>query len=135
MPQTRSARQYIAEALALARSSRPQEALFLLDEGLTAAREEDRSRDVALLARNAGIISSHLGDLEGAVRHYRLAREHDPDDLYVHLALADVLERLGRTADARRLVAECRDQALAANDEDVLAILRHRQPSSAAAPT
>ena len=124
MTQTSTARPALEAALAEARSSRPEAGLALLEETLATSSGTEDPRALARLARNAAILSTALGDLERAAEHYREALRHDPGDGYLRLALADAEQRLGRPERARELLAECREAATAAGDEELLAVVR-----------
>lgn len=116
----------LEEALTLARRALPEEALAVFDHGLAEAREGEDSSTVAVLARHAGVISSHVGDLERVVGYYEEAARNQPDDAFLRLALVDVYERLGQWGRARAALAECREIALSMGDEEILAMLRAR---------
>lgn len=61
------------------------------------------------------------GDLDGAVADYRLALDEDPFDPYLHVALARVLERMGRTDEALTELETAVDKGM--NDPELQLIL------------
>ena len=123
---TRQTRRALEEALALARRSQPEEALALLDKSLAGARQAEDSGAVAILARNAGIISSNVGNIQQAIRYYSEALERQPDDLYLRIALAGEHESQGQPETAREMLSKCHEIAVSVGDEDILEIL-HEQ--------
>jgi tetratricopeptide (TPR) repeat protein len=116
----------------LAEGTEPRDdAVFNLAEAYRASGSLPAARDLlrSLVARKPsfpgasfalGMTLESLEDLEGAAEAYRAAIEHKPDDLASFLNLASVLERLGRTADARGILE--RALALPMEDEQARAI-------------
>lgn len=86
------------------------------DEGIVHLRKAaELLPDKALYQRNLGAALADRNDLEGAEAAYRQALRVDPGLLQVHLALADLLDRRGKLAEA----IEHYRQAVALQPEDV----------------
>lgn len=110
-------------ALALHAGATPEEALQILDSGLADARSTSNETAIALLAKNAGLVSFHNGRLEAAVEYYREALEHSPQDGYLLFATGDVYRQLGRSSEAARCFDLCREEATRTQDQDLFSLL------------
>jgi len=105
-------------ALALAKRN-PEEALLLLDAAIQKARDEGNAQGTSLLARHAGVLWTTHGDLERAHQCYQEALRHDPTSAHLHLANADVLERLKNLVGAEESLVRAEQLARDAGDMDL----------------
>lgn len=90
-----------------------------LQEWLAARREE--SNIVIHDPRLRAFERAQNGQLEEALADYRLALEEDPFDPYLHVSVATVLQRLGRTDEGLRELEEAVEKS--ANDPELQLIL------------
>lgn len=107
-------------ALAMA-SSRPAEALSLLDAELELARESADDEAVVTLARNAGVLRSASNNLRDALANFEEACRVAPDDPYLHLAVADVRRRLSEIPEAANSLRRSLKCAQAVGDSELAA--------------
>ena len=78
-------RKIIREALDLARAGEEQRGVALLESALHDPSLAADPKWLSRLARNAGILSEHEGDLDKAYKYYRQAlrfQKNDPATLY-----------------------------------------------------
>ena len=119
----------LKQALLLAREN-PGSALALLDDGLVRARSSGDHQGVAVLARNAGLVSAEAGNDSAAVTYYEEALRYEAADAYLHFAHGGAHLRLGQLSEARfalersfALATEQQDGDLAKMASDALAAL------------
>jgi tetratricopeptide (TPR) repeat protein len=85
----------LKEAMRLANEQRVDDALAMLERGISTARAQGKDRDCALLSRNAAIVCTHAGRLKEAVSHYEVAAALEPGDAYTQWALGDTYDAIG----------------------------------------
>ena len=117
-------RSSLEEALKLARTSQPTEAVARLERGLKTARASQDAEAVASLARHAGLLSYSAGNDKEAIAYYEEALANGPQDAYLYLALSEAYVSLGQAEPARASLARALDLATQVNDAELLAILK-----------
>lgn len=120
-------RPFLEQALEKARQGDAASALNILDVAIATMRKTGLRQEIVLLARNAAIISENAGELERALQYWKLCLEKAPDDAAVHLALGDLLIRLGRSEQGRDFLRSTRELAQRHNLQDILEILTGRE--------
>src|SRR5438034_6583377 len=81
-----SAREVVNDSLKLLKNSEVEKALSLVDDAITRAAAAGRPEYVRILARHAGVVSTHHGQLRRAERHYKKVLEYYPDDASAFVA-------------------------------------------------
>ena len=119
--------QTLREAMQLARTGRVDDAIARLKECLDGARSERNKRDLALLARNAGLLCDQAGRLQECAEYYKAALRLDPEDVHILWALGDVYARAGRGSLSSRYWKQFEQTAARSKSSDVKELLqRHR---------
>ena len=90
----------IRQALSAAASGRIADACSIGEHALEAGG------DAAALHAMLGMLRTRTGNLEGAIHHLELAREHRPHDILIAKNLATTLAQLGRHREALNVVSE-----------------------------
>jgi Tfp pilus assembly protein PilF len=123
-------RRILEESLRAASAGELNAALLALNQGIRDAKQEDDKKWLVLLSKNAGLLFEQFGKPYQAKIAYRTALKHNESDAYLHLSLAQLCEKLGQDATARRHFAVCHKIAVEQDDEDLLEILKKvaRQP-------
>jgi len=93
-----------------------QSALQLLDDYMAEAGQ-DRKLRIRSLGHFAAFTAVQLGDFNTARSHCEECLAYTPEDPMALYALADCLDRLGETHEARRRAADCRRAALSQGEE------------------
>jgi tetratricopeptide (TPR) repeat protein len=120
-------RPFLEQALEQAQQGDGLSALDTLDVAIETMQKTGSQRDIELLARTAAIISENVGQLERALRYWNICLENAPDNAAVHLALGDLLIRLGRYEQGRECHRSARELAQRHNAQDILEILQGRE--------
>lgn len=120
-PRLSEANETIKRALALAARS-PPEALNLLEEALETARRGAQRESIHVLARNAGVVCTGLGDFRRAIRYYEEALSSVPGDASLHLARGDLLRRLGEYDEAAGAFVRALEHAARQGDSEMMDI-------------
>ena len=94
MTMTPEASATLRQAFAIAEGD-PHGALKLLDAGVTVATSAGSWASVSALAKHAGAICIGVGDHRRALKYFESALIGEPDDSYVHLAIAGTARVLG----------------------------------------
>jgi tetratricopeptide (TPR) repeat protein len=94
------ANEALKQALAIVRTE-PRKAVELLESALERARVRSDKPGAALLAKHAGVVCEGLEDLSRANYYFNEALVADQQDVYLHVASADALRRLGDMDAAR----------------------------------
>jgi Flp pilus assembly protein TadD len=71
------------------------------------------------MAKHAGAISTHAGDLRRASGYYERACSNEPDDAHLHFALGDIYRLMGRNRQARESFARSGELARQQGDTDL----------------
>lgn len=112
-------RDVLKQALALASSDRPAEAVALLEGGLIEARRLKDQGGIRTLAKNAGLICAHSGKLAVAAAYFEEALGVGPRDAHLQLAVADAYRRLGLQEKASQALALALELATQAQDAEL----------------
>jgi len=112
-------RRSLEEALDLARHSRVNEAIARLEEGLNEARKRRDAEAASSLARHAGLLSFAVGNNRQAVSYYREALATEPEDAYLHLALAEAYISLGHADSVLTSLRRALELATEADDGEL----------------
>jgi tetratricopeptide (TPR) repeat protein len=112
----------------VARAGNVGEAIACLEAALARTRPSaSRPANTALLAKKAGLLCDHDGDLLRAASYYDEAIATEGPEPFTLVALADVYFRLGRLSETQACLG--RAQALAqstGDDEDLLIVAAAR---------
>ena len=89
----------------------PRGAIQLLEAAMARARAGAEWKAFSSLAKPAGVVSTALNEFDAALLYYQEAARHDPDDVSLVLAVADIYRRQGRVADAHAALEDCFQRA------------------------
>ncbi len=117
-------RSSLEEALILARTSQPNEAIARLEHGLKTARELQDAEAISSLARHAGLLSFSIGDEQQAIAYYEEALALGPRDAYLYLALSEAYVALKQAESVRASLARALELAIEANDTELATMLK-----------
>lgn len=105
--------------MALARASRVNEALARLEQGLNEARQLSDAEAASSLARHAGLLSFSMGNYQQAISYYGEALATEPENAYLHLALAEAYIALRQADSALTSLRRALELATAAEDGEL----------------
>ena len=92
----------LREAMQLAHAGRADDAIARLSDCLKGVSRGFSKHDLALLARNAGLLCDHASRLQECIEYYERALRLEPGDAHTLLALGDVYARTGDSSRASR---------------------------------
>jgi len=91
----------------LSKQGEDEKALALLDDALTRAVLENKTRWIRTLSHHAAVISDSIGDLHRVRRYYEQSLASDPDNSKALYGLANALQRQGETELAKQYATKC----------------------------
>ena len=85
----------LRQAMQLARTARTDDAIAMLSQYLESADPVSSKHELALLARNAGLLCDNASRLPECTKYYEEALRLEPEDVHTLLALGDAFARAG----------------------------------------
>jgi Tfp pilus assembly protein PilF len=117
-------RSVLQSALQLARDGKSEQALILLDQALGEPEVLAHPTEFVVLARNAGILAEHVGDLRRAEAYYAKALNSCPTDPTLMLALSHIYRSLGDSTRAKSYFDQCAQASQAQNNGDLSTLIQ-----------